>query len=136
MLGEQIGEAKGKSTGQRVLNVREGLAKIETSFSESGKLKGIEFTNIGTFWTITRPGGTLYGEGHGVIMTKSSDETATWTGYGVGGFTSPGRIRHHGSFFYRTSSTGKLAFLNNLVGLFEYEWDEGGNSIAKVWEWK
>jgi hypothetical protein len=37
-----------------------------------------------------------------------------------------------GSFFYRTSSTGKLAFLNNLVGLFEYEWDEGGNSTAKV----
>jgi hypothetical protein len=70
MLGEQIGEAKGKSMGQRVLNVREGLAKIETSFSESGKLKGIEFTNIGTFWTITRPGGTQYGEGHGVIMTK------------------------------------------------------------------
>jgi hypothetical protein len=38
--------------------------------------------------------------------------------------------------FYRTNSTAKLSFLNNLVGLFEYEWDEDGNSSAKVWEWK
>jgi hypothetical protein len=49
MLGEQIVTAKGKSIGQRVLNVEEGLAKIEISFSESGKLKEIEFTNIGLF---------------------------------------------------------------------------------------
>jgi hypothetical protein len=136
MLGEQIGEAKGKRTGQRVLNVEEGLAKIETSFSESGKFKGVDFTNIGTFWTITRPGGTQYGEGRGVITSKSGDEMATWTGYGVGGFTGLGRIRYHGSFFYRTNSIAKLSFLNNLVGLFEYEWDEDGNSSAKVWEWK
>jgi len=33
MLGEQIGEAKGKSTGQRVLDVEGGLPKIETSYS-------------------------------------------------------------------------------------------------------
>jgi hypothetical protein len=136
MLGEQIGEAKGKSTGQRVLDVQEGLPKIETSFSEAGKLKGVEFTNIGTFWSITRSGGTLYGEGQGVMTTKGGDEMATWNGYGVGRFTGPGRISYRGSFFYRTNSTGKLSFLNNIVGLFEYEWDEGGNSAAKVWEWK
>jgi hypothetical protein len=99
-------------------------------------LKGVEFTNIGTFWSITRPGGTLYGEGQGVMTTKGGDEMATWNGYGVGRFTGPGRISYRGSFFYRTNSTGKLSFLNNIVGLFEYEWDEGGNSAAKVWEWK
>ena len=136
MLGEQIAEAKGNSTGQRVLDVEEGLPKIETSFSESGKLKGIDFTNIGTFWSITRPGGTLYGEGRGVMTTKSGDEMATWNAYGVGRFNGPARISYRGSFFYRTTSTAKLSFLNNLIGLFEYEWDEGGNSTAKVWEWK
>jgi hypothetical protein len=37
-----------------------------------------------------------------------------------------------------TSSTtsGKLAFLNNLVGVFEYEADEMVNSEGKIWEWK
>jgi hypothetical protein len=31
---------------------------------------------------------------------------------------------------------GKLASINNLVGVFEYEVDESGSSRAKVWEWK
>jgi hypothetical protein len=31
---------------------------------------------------------------------------------------------------------GKLSFLNNLVGVFEYEVDEMGNCSSKVWEWK
>jgi hypothetical protein len=58
--------------------------------------------------------------------------------YGIGRFSGPGRkISFRGSVYYRTSSTeGKLASINNLVGVFEYEVDEAGNSRAKVWEWK
>jgi hypothetical protein len=44
--------------------------------------------------------------------------------------------RYVGSIFCRTSSTGKLAFLNNMVGIFEYEADENGISRGKMWEWK
>jgi hypothetical protein len=36
MLGEQIGEVKGKSTGQRLLDVEEGLPKIEHSLLTEG----------------------------------------------------------------------------------------------------
>ena len=36
----------------------------------------------------------------------------------------------------RTPSAGKLAFLNNLVGVFESEIDAEGNVTEKVWEWK
>jgi hypothetical protein len=35
-----------------------------------------------------------------------------------------------------SSTTGKLAFLNNMVGVFEYTTDEMGNSEGKIWEWK
>ena len=62
---------------------------------------------------------------------------ATWTGYGIGRFTGPGGERgvsYRGSLFYRTNSTGKLSFLNNLVAVFEYEADESGNTAAKAWE--
>ena len=31
---------------------------------------------------------------------------------------------------------GKLAFLNNKIGVFEYEADENGNINCKIWEWK
>lgn len=51
-------------------------------------------------------------------------------------FTSQGKIRFIGSIFFMTSSNGKLAFFNNLVGVFEFEADEQGNTSTKVWEWK
>jgi hypothetical protein len=68
-------------------------------------------------------------------MTSDGQEMATWTGQGVGR-TDRGGVSFRGSLFYRTNSTGKLSFLNNLVGVFEYEVDEEGNTSAKVWEWK
>jgi hypothetical protein len=63
-------------------------------------------------------------------------EMATWTGQGVAHYSGQKR-RDVGSVFCRTSSTtGKLAFLNNIVGVFEYETDEIGNPVGKIWEWK
>ncbi len=133
MLGDLIYENKGKITSQRVLDA-EG-AKMETSFSGSANYRGTEGTEIGTYSTIYRPEGVLYGEGQGVITTKDG-EIATWTGSGIGKFTGQGKIRFTGSLFYSTSSAGKLSFFNNLVGVFEYEIDESGNTSAKVWEWE
>jgi hypothetical protein len=143
MLGDLIYEATGKITGSRVLDV-EG-PKIEVTISENGKLKGgIETTDMVTYWSIPRPGGAYYAEGKGVFMTKDgSGETAIWTGQGIARFSGLKR-RDVGSVFCSTSSssiaspstTGKLAFLNNLVGVFEYEVDENGNSWGKIWEWK
>jgi hypothetical protein len=45
-------------------------------------------------------------------------------------------MKFRGSFFYKASSSGKLAFLNSIVGVFEYAADEVGNTFYKVWEWK
>lgn len=139
VLGELIEEESGKITGQRVLDV-EG-PKIETSFKMNGKFGGIEGSDIGTYCTVMREGsepGVMYGEGQGVITTKDGQGMTTWTGQGIGRFTAPGKISFRGSVFYRTTSTGggKISFLNNVVGVFEYEMDEQGNSSTKVWEWK
>jgi hypothetical protein len=138
-LGELIGEGRGKISGQRVLNV-EG-SKIESSYTMDGKYSGEDCTEIGTYCTVMRQGaeaGVMYGEGQGVITTKDGQEMATWSGQGIGRFTSPGKVSFRGSLFFRTTSTsgGKLSSLNNLVGVFEYELDEHGNSSAKVWEWR
>jgi hypothetical protein len=136
MLGDQISEEKGKITSQRVLDVEGGEPTIETSFSATGNYRGVETTATVTYCATPRPGGAIYGEGQGVLMSKDGQEMATWTGQGIGRFTSPGKIRFTGSLFFSTSSTGKLAFLNNLVGVFEYQSDESGNTSAKAWEWK
>ena len=136
MLGDQIFEENGKLTSQRILDVECGIPKMETSFTATGNYRGAEITGTITYWSTHRPGGAVYGEGQRVLMSKDGQEMATWTGPGIGRFTGPGKIRFTGSLFYRTSSTGKLAFLNNMVGVFEYETDESGNTSAKAWEWK
>ena len=89
---------------------------------------------------VLREGGVIYGKGQGIVTTRDRHEMATWTGRGIGRFTGSGKISFRGSLFFQTPSAakegGKLSFLNNLVGVFEYEVDEMGNCSSKVWEWK
>ena len=58
----------------------------------------------------------------------------TWKGYGIGSYNGRNRT-DRGSVFFKASN-GKLAFLNNKIGVFEYEADENGNTNGKIWEWK
>jgi hypothetical protein len=135
MLGEQFGDVKGKVTGQRILDV-EGPT-IETSLTASGSLKGAQIKETLTF--IGRPtntgSGIIHGIGKGVIRAGES-ELATVTGEGIGRIDSLGNINWRGSLFFSTSSTGKLASLNNLIGVFEAVIDAEGNFSEKTWEWK
>jgi hypothetical protein len=83
--------------------------------------------------------GVLHGEGQGIVTTKDGKGVDTWTGQGVGKFTGPGKVSFRGSIFLRTPSAsegGNLSYLNNMVGVFEYEVDEAGNCFSKTWEWK
>jgi hypothetical protein len=108
MLGDLISEEKGKITSQRVLDVERGVPKIETSFSATGNYRGVETTATVTYCGSTRPGGAIYGEGQAVLMSKDGQEMVTWTGQGIGRFTSAGKTRFTGSLFYSTSSTGRF----------------------------
>ena len=60
----------------------------------------------------------------------------TYTGDGLGRIDSSGSVKWSGSVFPRTSSGGKLSFLNNMIGVFEAEIDADGNFSEKIWEWK
>jgi hypothetical protein len=135
MLGELIYEQKGKVTGQRVLDV--SPPRVETSFSATGTLKGaITVSEMGTYWSEARSPGILYGEGQGIVMSNHGTEVATWKGSGIGRMSGSGMVSFRGAIYWSTTSTGKLAALNNLVGVYEYEIDDGGNTSAKIWEWK
>jgi hypothetical protein len=136
-LGELIEDSTGKITGQRVLDVE--IPKMETSFAMEGNYRGIPCTDVGTYTSVLREGGVMYGEGQGIITTKDGQGMATWTGQGIGKFTAPGKVSFRGSIFLRTPSTsqgGKMSSLNNMVGVFEYEVDEMGSCFTKSWEWK
>jgi hypothetical protein len=132
MLGDQIAELKGKILSQRVLDV-EGPT-METSVSVGGTFRGTQIKEHLTFVAKQISTGVFHGNGQGVIIAGESD-MATYTAQGIGK-VSPSGVIWRGSGFFRTSSTGKLSFLNNVVGLFETEVDTEGNFTEKIWEWK
>ena len=133
MLGEQITEFKGKMISQRVLDA-EGPT-VETTLSFTGSVRGIPVNQTVTFIGRPTSPGALRGEGHGVIMAGES-EMATFTAEAFGKISSKGSVNWRGTHFNRTSSTGKLAFLDNTVHVFEAEIDAEGNVTQKSWEWK
>ncbi len=134
MLGDKIGESKGKVTSQRVLPSPNGSPKMETSFQATGKLLGVDATETGTYWSALRPDGTLYGEGQGVLMGKAG-EVATWIGQGVGTINKDGAVSYRGAVYYQSSSPS-WARLNRVAAIFEHAVDGQGNSRSELWEWK
>jgi hypothetical protein len=133
MLGTQIGEGQGRRTGRRVV-CTEPHFKVEVSFEERTRLLGAEGINIGTYVSMVKPDGSLYGEGEGVFATLDG-ETVTWKGMGIGRFGAAGAVSYRGCLSYSTTSS-KLAPINAVAGVFEFEVDPNGNTASKTWEWK
>jgi hypothetical protein len=134
MLGDQIGESRGKRTGRRVLSTDGGGFKVEVSLESQGRLLGVDVIEVATYYAVARPDGTLFGEGQGVT-TSADGDSATWKGQGVGKFVGAGAVSYRGAIFYSTASP-KLARLNSVAAVFEFEADAEGNTHAKLWEWK
>lgn len=132
MLGDQLGESTGKRLVRRVL--ASDPLTVEVSFEDSGNMLGVPTSGMGTYTSIARPDGSIYGEGQGAMMTPDGDGV-TWKGSGVGKFGPGGSVSYRGVLYYRTPSQ-KLARLNSVCAVFEYEVDPAGNTSSKVWEWK
>ena len=133
MLGDLFYEAKGKILSKRVLDL-EG-PKIESSYFLEGKMREIEVVEIGTFTSIPTSEGAYFVEGKDIVTVKGDNEMATVKTQGISKQKDSSKVVS-GSNFYRSSKTGKLSFLDNLVGVHEASVDNDGNIIYKVWEWK
>ena len=132
MLGEQIGETKGRRLVRRVVCINPPT--VEVSFEDSGHMLGVATTGIGYYTSIVGADGFIHGDGQGLNMTEDG-EAISWTGTGVGRFGPGGSVSYRGMLFFRTASQ-KLARLNGACGAFEYEVDASGSTTSKVWEWK
>ena len=131
MLGELIVEARGKRIVRRTLS-SEPL-KVEVSFEDAGKILDVDCTGFGTYWSEVRSDGTLYGEGEGAYLTGDG-EIVSWRGSGLGRLKAGGAVSYRGILYFRTASQ-KLARMNSVCGVFEYEVDADGSTQAKTWEW-
>jgi hypothetical protein len=134
MQGEKIGEESGKVTSRRVLPNPGGSPKMETSVQSDLTLFGVKATSTVTYWSVVRPDGTLYGEGHGIVMSKEGD-LATFIGQGVGTIRKDGGVGFRGAVYYQSSSS-KWSRLNSIASIFEHDVDVEGNVRSQFWEWK
>jgi hypothetical protein len=137
MLGEKIGAFQGKITVQRVLPSEGQRPKFETTAEASGTILGIAARIIATYWSVVLPDGSLYGETSGPCPTITEDgDMGTYIGSGAGRFTGKGSaVSFRGAIYYQGAS-GKLASLNGLALVHEWDVDDNGNGQFNLWEWK
>ena len=130
MLGEQIGEDTGQITGMRVLPDEGAGPKVEVSFQSSGTTLGVHGSNIGTYISVARPDGTLFGEGQG-IATSDEGDVVTWRGQGVGRLTGHGMATSWRASVYCQTTSERFARLNSVALVVEFDVDEGGKLSSK-----
>jgi hypothetical protein len=131
---------QGRIIGQRVLAVTP-QPQLEFSFMANATINNngsdivINALNTGTSVSTLNADGTFRGEGQGILRTERGD-VATWTNRVVGNLTPEGTIITRGVGFWSTpSTTGELAFMNNMITVFEVQIDREGNLSAREWEW-
>ena len=133
MLGDKIGDFEAQIIGTKVLST--DPLRVEVTAQGTATLLGTETTEIVTYWSEMRPDGSLYGEGEGVNMT-SDGQVATFKAAGIGHPTGEGMgARFRGAVYYHTTSE-KLADLNRVACVYEYEVDAEGRARAELFEWK
>jgi hypothetical protein len=87
-----------------------------------------------------QPNGLSFYQGHAVIMTEGGaaaqeQENATISFVYLTRTNPDGSGSGTGVAYFGTNSTGRLAFLDNLVAIGQVEYAEGINRFAE-WEWK
>lgn len=139
-LGNPFFVEQGRIIGQRVLAVSP-QPQLEFSFMANASINNgdddgvIIATNTGTSVSTLNTDGSFRGEGQGILRTQGGG-VATWTNQVVGSITSEGTIVTRGVGIWSTpSTTGELAFMNNMITVFEVQIDREGNLSAREWEW-
>lgn len=101
----------------------------------------INATEIASTTVNILPNGLALDKGQSLIVTEGDDdgtaeqENATTTFVDISRMNPDGTGSGTGVVFFSTNSTGQLAFLDNMVGINDSEFSQGGGTI-RVWEWK
>ena len=134
-MGDQLGEASGRITSNRVVAPLGAQVQIEVAFQGSGRMLGQDITDIGTYVQAVRPGGVLYGEGD-VLWVTSEGESAHWTGSGVGRPTAAFLAGHFAVCGSAHTESQTLSRLNEVANVVEFDVEQDGSYHWTLWEWR
>ena len=128
-------ETSHKRTGSIAVS-DEGLNQTQDSYIATGILQGVgNVTDNATYITTHLDKGHSSSEGTGIIST-SDGFNVTYTGKDVGTEDSSGIETYKGIQIFKANSDSKLAFLNNVIGIYLYRNWPNGTTSGTVWEWK
>ncbi len=101
----------------------------------------INATERGNLTLNILPDGLYIEQGQAIIVTEDGataargEENATAIFVSLGTVNPNGTGNRTGIMFFSTNSTGQLAFLDNMVGIYQIESSPEGYTI-RIWEWK
>ena len=137
IFGEPIyKELSRQSSNSIVLSVEEGKTKTIDSYTATGNLKNVgNVTEKSTFITTYQSGGNIStSTGSDIIMTTDG-EIVTYIAQDIGKIDKNGTETYRGVAIFQTDSDGKLAFLDNIIGLYEYKYWVNGTKSGSIWQW-
>lgn len=118
-----------KVTGQSKVD-----EKFNVTFSGNGTIRGLPFNDSG--FALITPSSDGYSRIQGTVhMTNKTGEKATYDLYSIGHTDANGILKDKGIALFSTNSTGKMAFVNNMVIIFIDEVNQStGNGNTIGWE--
>jgi len=138
-LGTPIFIEKDTSIHNKPIIFNGEMKGLNATFSGNGKVKGINFADVGIALITFRPDKSSDIQANATITitdNASDSEKATYTLQSIGHTDINGTTRDNGALFFHTNSTGKLADLDNMVIIFKDQVDKSGNGMTVGWEWK
>jgi hypothetical protein len=113
------------STKKTMVN---GTEATEVVISGNGSIKGINITSTGKALIIPRSNGVPYIEGAADFRTTDNGNSgkATYVFQAIGDY---------GAAFFNANATGDLSFLNNMVGIYKVDRNEGCDDVFTLWNW-
>lgn len=100
----------------------------------------INATETGNITLNIQPNGVNFAQGQGFIVTEDGaaaekEENATFTYVMLSRANPDGTGAGTGVAFFNTNSTGQLAFLDNMIAIYQVKASPVGTTI-QMWEWK
>lgn len=131
-----IYEQHSETHGSRVIDVTNGSANLEASYSGNGFAKSIyTVTDQGSLLYTLQSSGAVNGTGQGYIRSLDG-EMVTYTLKGGGQADKEGNTSFQGTIHFNSIPTGNLAFLSNMKGTFKAEASNKGQLMLQVWPQK
>lgn len=131
-----IYEQHSEAHSNRVIDVTNGSAKLEVSYSGNGFAKSIyTVTDQGSLLYTLQSSGAVNGTGLGYIRSLDG-EMVTYTLKGGGQMAKDGNTSFQGTIHFNSIPSGNLSFLSDMEGTFKAEASNKGQITFQVWQQK